>query len=321
MKRITFKRFYIFSVLVVILASLYPLYMAVNVVADMVRYGTVLEENFPKYIIPYAPISLSVVVGVVLMPIMIRCIKGFALLAASGVSVGVFFVSELLLESRVIVTSTVQTTLESWQMFMCYVPPTQTETRTWTAVDVLMGEYSPAFKIHFYLISIVLILSLLNSFYGFAQVINGHDKKRVKALVLQTISSVIFLGLCIFACFTAFFRTGELLVSAVSAVLMTIFFVIFGVTMGIYVGSLTLGRKRLLAVWVPAGVASAVTLIMYVGEMILLSGHLYQFGTGILFEGLGGLVLAPFDIGVILFSGVITAGILILLLKKESENL
>lgn len=284
------------------------------------KVGTKSDKaGYAKYIIPYAPISLAVAIGVLLMPIMIRYMKGFALPVASGVSVGVFFVSELLLESRVIVTSTVQTTLESWQMFMCYVPPTQTQTRTWTGVDVLIGEYSPAFKIHFYLISIVLILSLLNSFYGFGQVIIGHDKKRIKTLVLQTISSVVFLGLCIFACFTAFFRTGELLISAASAALMTIFFVRFGVTVGIYTGSFTLGRKRWLAVWVPAGVASGVTWLLYIGEMILLNGHLYRFGTGILFEGVVGLVLAPFDMGIIIFSGVITAGLLTLLLKKDKE--
>ena len=49
---------------------------------------------------------------------------------------------------------------------------------------------------------------------------------------------------------------------------------------------------------------------MYIGELILLSGHLYRFGNGFFFDGLGALVLAPIDLIVILLSGGITAVIL-----------
>jgi len=45
---------------------------------------------------------------------------------------------------------------------------------------------------------------------------------------------------------------------------------------------------------------------MYIGEMILLSGNLYRFGSGFMFEGLGTLVLAPIDILVIIASGLVT---------------
>ena len=46
---------------------------------------------------------------------------------------------------------------------------------------------------------------------------------------------------------------------------------------------------------------------MYIGEMILLSGHLYRFGNGFFFNGIPGIVLAPVDIVVIIVSGVIAA--------------
>ena len=61
-----------------------------------------------------------------------------------------------------------------------------------------------------------------------------------------------------------------------------------------------------MAVTVPAVTASAVTLVMYIGEMILLSGHLYRFGDGFLFDGIPGIVLSPVDILMILLSGMIT---------------
>lgn len=223
------------------------------------------------------------------------------------ISLIVFFVSELLLENKVIVTSNVKTTLENWQMFMCYVPPESYETRTWRAVDVLIGDYSPAFKIHFYAISIVLILAILNCFYGFARILISKNKLRLKALVIQSVSTAVFLGLCILACYTAFFRDGEIKVSPLSAILMSIFFIIFGVTAGIYTASFQLGKKKSLSILLPSIVAAVVTLIMYIGEMVLLSGHLYRFGSGFLFDKLAYIVLAPIDILIIIASACINA--------------
>jgi hypothetical protein len=316
-----FKKFYLFSVIGVLIASFYPLFMGVKVVSDMVRNGTVLGEDYPKYIIPYTPISLAVIIAVLLLPVFMKYARKFVLAAASAISLVVFFVSELLLESKVIVTTTVKTTLESWQMFMCYVPPDAYQTRTWRAVDVLIGDYSPAFKIHFYLISVVLIFALLNCFYGFAQMIVTKNKSRLKALVLQSVSTALFLGLCIFACFTAFFRDGEITVSALSAVLMSLFFVVFGITVGIYVGSLLIDKKKMLSVLLPSILASVATLLMYFGEMILLSGNLYRFGSGFLFDGLKGIILAPIDILIIIATGSINAAICYMVTKpvKYSE--
>lgn len=310
-----FKKFYLFSVIGVLIASFYPLFMGVKVVSDMVRNGTVLGEDYPKYIIPYTPISLAVIIAVLLLPVFMKYARKFVLAAASAISLVVFFVSELLLESKVIVTTTVKTTLESWQMFMCYVPPDAYQTRTWRAVDVLIGDYSPAFKIHFYLISVVLIFALLNCFYGFAQMIVTKNKSRLKALVLQSVSTALFLGLCIFACFTAFFRDGEITVSALSAVLMSLFFVVFGITVGIYVGSLLIDKKKMLSVLLPSILASVATLLMYFGEMILLSGNLYRFGSGFLFDGLKGIILAPIDILIIIATGSINAAICYMVTK------
>lgn len=310
MENKAFRKYYLFSLLGVLLASCYPIYMGISVIVDMIRYGTVYAENYPKYIIPYTPIALSLLVGIVLIPIAIKCFKKYALLFGTAISTVTFFAAEFLLERMVTVTRTVTgifSTLEDWQMYMCYVPPNSFEERTWTEVDVLMGEYSPAFKLHFYIISIVLIISILNCFYGFAKMIHTGDKSRRKSLVIQSAASGAFLGMCIWACFTAFYRNGDIKVSALSAVLMSVFFVLFGVTVGIYIASFTLNKKPLLSVCLPSVSAAVVTLVMYIGEMILLSGYLYRFGNGFFFQGIPGIVLAPADIVVILASGVMTA--------------
>lgn len=311
-----FRKYYLFSLLGVLIASFYPLYMGVKVVDDMSRYGTVSAENYPKYIIPYTPISLAVIIAVLLLPILMKYAKKLALPISSAISLIVFFASELLLESKVIIQANETSLpvdgairLENWQMFMCYVPPESVQTRTWRPVDVLIGDYSPAFKLHFYLISVVLILALLNCFYGFAQMMLNQNRSRKKALVIQSVSAGVFLGLCILACFTAFFRDGEITVSALSAVLMSIYFIVLGVTSGTFAGSFLLQKKRALSVLLPSAAASVITLVMYIGELILLSGHLYRFGNGFLLEGLPGIVLAPIDLLVILASGCITGAI------------
>ena len=310
MENKTFRKYYLFSLLGVLLASCYPIYMGISVIVDMIRYGTVYAENYPKYIIPYTPIALALLVCVALIPVALKYFEKYALLFGTVISTVLFFVFEFILERAVTVTRTVTgifSTLEDWQMFMCYVPPNSFEERTWTEVDVLMGEYSPAFKLHFYIISIVLIISILNCFYGFAKMIHTGDKSRRKSLVIQSVASGAFLGMCIWACFTAFYRNGDIQVSALSAALMSVFFVLLGVTVGIYIESFTLNKKPLLSVWLPSVSAAVVTLVMYIGEMILLSGHLYRFGDGFFFAGIPGIVLAPVDIVVIQGSGVMTA--------------
>lgn len=304
-----FKKYWIFAVCGTLLASFYPLYMGFRVVSDMLTQGTVFQEDYPKYIIPYTPISLAVITSVILMPAIFRVAKKLALLVASALSMGVFFIAELLLESQVIVTSEVNSTLESWQMYLCvaYLPMEGDATEIRKAIDVLIGDYSPTFKLHFYFISAILIISLLNCLYGFAQMIRDGKRTRLRALIVQSVCSLLFLGLCILACFTAFFRTGEIHVSVVSAVLMSLFFVVFGVTAGVYVCSFLLGKKKVVSIALPSVMASLVTLMMYIGEMCLLSGRLYRFGSGYVFDGLPYIILAPIDICVIVLAGCITA--------------
>lgn len=321
-----FDRYYLFSCIGVLIASWYPLSMGVRVVGDMLADGTVLKENYPKYVIPYTPICLALFIGVLLMPLCVKRFERFALSGGSLAAVGVFFILELLLEQKVVVTTAeTAVTLEDWQMFMCYIPPetlgqTATTYKTQTAVDILMGEYSPAFKLHFYVISVVLILSLLNGFYGFGQMIKTGETKRRKALTLQSVCALAFLGLCILACFTAFWRDGSIQVSPLSAALMTAFFLLLGITAGVFAGSFLLGRRRLVSVGIPAAVSSVMTLLMYAGEMLLLRGHLYRFGDGFLFSGIPGLAFSPADLLVIAASGGLTAWIFIRLGRENFQG-
>lgn len=312
-----YRNFYLFSLLGVLAASFYPIYMGIRVAAEMVKNGAVPLESYPKYVIPYTPIATALIFGVLLLPVFQKISKKLDLLFGAVVSTAVFFAAERFMETRILVQTQEAVPLESWQMSLCYVPPEQYQTRVWEAVDVLLGGYSPAFKLHFYLISAVIIVSLLNCFYGFAKMLRSGDRSRKTALVIQTVTSLAFLGMCVWACFTSFYRTGELTVSALSAVLMAVFFALFGVCAGVFTGSFTLGRAPALSMLLPAAVSIVAALAMYIGEMILLDGNLYRFGTGAFFEELGGLVLAPADILVILASGAVTVFICRLVCRRS----
>ena len=315
MKNKPFNRYYLFSCIGFLIASYYPLSMGVRVITDMIVNGTVAKENYPKYIIPYTPISIAIIAGVLLMPLCFRLFKRFSLIGGASIATGIFFGTELLFEQKVIV-STAETvaSLENWQMVMCY---TQARYKTYTAVEILIGEYSPAFKLHFYVISMVLIITILNCLYGFGQMVKTGERKRLKALTVQSVCSAAVLGLCILACFTAFWRDGSIQVSPLSAWLMAAFFILLGVTTGVFIGSFLLGKRKLVSVWVPATVSAAMTLLMYIGEMILLNGHLYLFGTGFLFDSIPGIVLAPIDLIIIMASGCITAVVSVLLNREN----
>ena len=323
MKNKAYNRYYLFSCLGVLIASYYPLSMGVRVITNMIVDGTVQKENYPKYIIPYTPMCIAIIIGVLLMPLCIKLFKKFAFAGGASVATAVFFAAELLFEQKVVV-STAETVskLEDWQMFMCYVPPEGwgTTYKTQTAVDILMGDYNPAFKLHFYVIAVVLIVTVLNCLYGFGQIIKNGDKKRLKSLILQSICSLMFLGLCILACFTAFWRDGSIQVSPLSASLMAVFFVLLGITFGVFTGSFLLGKRKMISILIPSIVASAMTLLMYIGEMILLNGHLYSMGAGVLFDGLPGIVFAPIDLLIILLSGCITALVFTLLNSSRERT-
>ena len=297
----------------------YPIYMGIKVVARMMTTGAIPYKEYPKYVIPYTPIGLSLIVGVLLIPLLQKIFKKLDMIAGSIVALAVFFVTELLMESKVLVEADTFVVLGSWQMSLCYVPPEEYRTRTWEAVDILLGGYNPYFKLHFYLISVVIIIAFMNFLYGFARMILTGNYKRRKALILQAVTAVLFLAMCIWACFTAFYRTGELTVKPVSAVLMGTFFALLGVTAGIFSASLAIGKKRLFSTIIPAVTSVLVTVLMYIGEMILLNGHLYRFGRGLLFRGLKKMVLAPIDILIIVLAGAVTAVTCLLINKKQNN--
>lgn len=319
------KRCWLICLLAVLALSAYPLLMGMKILMNVIAIGRISTADYPKYVIPYTPVSLAAIAGVLAMPWLVRRMRR-PMIAAAVLALTVFFASEMALENVMVGSRT----MAAWQFALCirpidaFEPAVTAGEATFslrqpvleTEVGQLIGEYRPSIKLHFYMISVVLILGVLGCCYGFARAVHTGDRRCLRLLTVQTAATGAFLALCVMACFTAFFRDGRLLVSPLSAGLMAAFFILLGLTAGLLAGSGLQGKRPALAVGLPAVISAVVTLLMYLGEIALLNGELYRFGTGFLFSGMGALVLAPADVLIVLASGACCTLILRLLARK-----
>ena len=316
---ITNKSCYFVSLGVILLLSFYPLMMGVQVLTSYFRDGYVDAADYPKYVIPYTPIAIALILSVALLPLAVNYLKKFALIATSIFGTGLFLLSEILFE-QVTVFSLQEGARDvgSWQALLCVATPEVMETIEYkeTIGEALASRYSPVFKVHFYIIAILIVLATIGIVYGFSKMVRDKNYDKKRPLIVQTAAVSVFVGLCILACFTSFYRTGELNISALSSWLMSVFFVIFGLTAGAYSGSLLYFKKPVITRLIPALIAAATTFVMYIGELVLMGGVLFKFGDGPLFDPIGVCPFAPIDFIVILLSGVITYFILYLIRRK-----
>lgn len=308
------RRFYVASIAVVMGVSLYPLYMGAQILVAVITDGGVDASNYPQYVIPYTPICVALLLCTLLLPLVRRLAGRFSLLVLSTVGVAAFLACELALENVLVFAGDTTNNVAGWQAFMCVATP---EVQKSLATTIL-SEYSPVFKLHFYLISLLIILAALNTLHGLSVIAVGHKEKR-RPLFAQLAALCVFVGLCIWACFTAFYRTGTLTISPLSAVLTAGFFVVFGLTAAIYISSLFYGKGTALTIVLPTGVSVATCLLMYIGEMVMMDGQLYRFGTGFFYEPLGPVPFAPADVVVLFASGAV-AFLFLKLLNRHSRQ-
>ena len=298
------KRFPLYPaiLLAVLAACAYPVYMGVSTLLSFLKSGAVDVSKYPRYVIPYAPLAAALITAIALMPLFMRRFKRYALPLLSLAGTAVFFLCELKLERMQVTEAASAMPLESWQYSLCVSTP-----EVLRAIgEPIYAQNNPAFKLHFYFISLVILLSVTHTAHGFMKMRWEEDYKKKKPLIMQLAAVAAFTGLCVLACFTAFFRNGTVNVPPLSAFLMAVFFLLFGITCGTYAGCLLHGKRGLLSLAVPALVATAATLLMYLGELVLMDGKLFTYGQGFLFEPLFGMPFAPADWAVILLSGALT---------------
>jgi hypothetical protein len=297
-----YKKFYILSLLGVVLASVYPIYMGVVTMSSYLQNGFINVADYQKYIIPYTPICIALIASVALMPLIFKLFRRYTLPVISLIASVLFFVSEFGFEQIKVIEGYVKMPLESWQLSLCMATPEVLR----SIGEPIYAANNPVFKIHFYIIAIVIILAVLNVIYGFSKMLRDQDYAKKRPLIAQAVSALLFISLCMLACFTAFYRNGTINISALSAILMTVFFIVFGTTVGIYCGSIFYGKGKLLSKIIPGIIASLTTLIMYIGELMLMGGVLFKYGKGLLFRPIAATPFSTVDIAIIIVSGVIT---------------
>ncbi|HWQ79052.1 MAG TPA: hypothetical protein VN381_09550 [Anaerovoracaceae bacterium] len=297
-----YPAFYIASLLVIFAASAYPVYMGCVTLSAYLRQGFVMAEDYPKYVIPYAPLSIAVITIAVLMPVFYKRFRRFPLMIASVAGAAIFFLCEYGFEQMRVVEGYRQLPLESWQYSLCVATPEVLK----SIGEPIYAENNPAFKIHFYLIALVILLAVTHILHGFTRMIKEEEYHRKKLLIVQLAATVLFILLCILACLTAFYRSGTIVVSPLSAFLMGLFFIVFGIVPGISLCCLFWGKRRLFSVLAPSALSVAATLAMYAGELVLTDGVLFRFGHGSFFTPIGGLPFAAVDLLVIFLSGAVT---------------
>ncbi|MGI6005843.1 MAG: hypothetical protein ACOX88_10640, partial [Christensenellales bacterium] len=203
--------------------------------------------------------------------------------------------------------------VESWQYSLCIATPQVLQ----SVGEPAYAEGNPAFKVHFYLIAILIILAVIYLLYGYTKMIKTGRRDRRRPLAAQLVCTVIFIGLCVWACLTAFYRTGDIRLAPVSALLTSLFFVVFGATFGVYTGCMLYAKGGFLSVFVPSVLAMATAAAMYWGEYVLMGGELFILGRGEFFRSVPGFAFAPADAAVVLASGFITALILMAIGGKK----
>lgn len=308
------KRFSAYSITLaaVLIACAYPMYMGIATLISFLKNGYVEALIYPRYVIPYAPLAAALIASVALLPLFMKRFKKRALLPLSLLGIAVFFACEIGLERMQVAEGAAALPLGAWQYSLCVATP-----EVLRAIgDPLYAPNNPAFKLHFYFIALVILLAVLQTAHAFVKMEKEKDYTKKKPLVLQLAAVVSFVGLCVLACFTAFFRNGTIEVSPLSAFLMIVFFLLFGVTFGTYLGCLFYGRRGWVSVLLPAAAAMAATLLMYLGELVLLDGKLFRFGQNFLFDPPAGFPFAPADVLVVLLSGIITWLLLRLVNRK-----
>ena len=341
MSEMKYRRFYLGTLLLVIAASAYPIYMGTKVIILYLTIGEILAEDYPKYVIPYTPMCAALILVTAVYPLLYRWLRAKALPAASVLGIGVFIIGERCFERIPVIEGYQQMPLESWQYAMCFATPEVLK----TIGEPIYAENNPEYKIHFYLIVMVIILTVAGVLHGYTHMIKENDTAKKCPLLVQTICVVLFIGFCILACFTAFFRNGTIYISPLSSVLTGTFFVLFGVTAGVYGATLmyapevfqcgqaenggqsekkiatrkngcTKGQWR---VWLPTMIAVLTTTVMYIGELVLMGGELFRFGTGFFFNRLGAIPFSICDLLIILAAGAVTFGIAKWLNKNPSK--
>jgi len=317
-----YKRFYILSLAALAVLSAYPLVNGVRMAYFSIVNGAITPQQYARYVVPYAAICVSLLLFAALQPLFAK-LKRLAFPVGMAAAYGVFFALGRFFETiQIRVTgmtlfdpstlassdASASATAELWQAALCAISPVMFQgLPSYELSDRLvyvMGD--GAYKIHYYMISLLLITMVCGLIYGIDKMLRTNDSSLAQSVKLRGASAAALVSLCVFANTTGFFRQAAPIQTPLASVLTSSFFIILGMSAGVYVGSYLLKKGKHLGIYVPVLTAVCATALMYVGEAVMMRGKLYRFGIGWFFNALPFVVLAPVDVLIVILSGAAT---------------
>jgi len=141
--RLTTPKTYVLSLGMVLIASVYPLYMGAIMVFMFIQNGGIDVADYPSYIIPYTPICIALIICTAFLPLFVKLCKRFALPVLSVLGSALFLGVEIGFEQvAVFMDASSKMKIETWQMLSCVATP-QVRASVWDSLNI---HYNSSFK-------------------------------------------------------------------------------------------------------------------------------------------------------------------------------
>lgn len=321
---LNYRKFYWLSLAFLIALSAYPLVNGVRIAYISISDGAVEPDQYARYVIPYAAMCVAVIMFTAFLPVLHKMKRVPFAIGLAG-AFAVFIAVEQFMERIRIKTEGMTlidpaslsvdpavnvppVAVDAWQASLCIVSPRAREQlKAFDAGErIFYAMADDSYKIHYYLVSFIIIVMVCGLVYSVGRVIRTGDGEKRKPLILQGMATAALVSLCVFANTTAFFRQADPIQTPLASVLTCLFFIMLGAAAGVYAGSYLLKKGKTAGLALPVLISVLIVILMYIGESAMMKGSLYRFGTGWFFDGIPRIALAPVDILVMLATGAVT---------------
>jgi hypothetical protein len=306
------KRFYWTVMLFLLIISAYPIGAGIRIIVLHFRNGSIQPDDYAQLVIPYAAVCSSILITIMLYPLLSK-LRRYSVLAASILGLGLFAGMEWYMEGLTINAPMAYSAFQ-WQLIQ--------NISITDAILAFHKLYDNTYRIHYLLISLLLILLVTGIVYTYEKVVSSKDQARRNILYLQIFLTVLFVALCVVSNITYIFGETDDYLTPYSSVFTRSFFVLAGLASGVYLAGLLIEKNRLVSIIAPAAAACLITAAMYFGEYKILDGVLYRFGYANLFQHTPVSVVTPANILIILLSGLLTVLLVEVICKysKKADN-
>ena len=260
-------RFYVITLLI-LTAAAYPLW---NLAGLLLHYYDIRRIEFGRLwagwvcwiwydvtmIIPFAAVSAAILLGFLLTPMLKNRLAIFAV--ATGIFVGLeLYVSQI--AARLDLTNLLLTSRRGF---------------TPAEIAVLSLDMAIAWtvRMHYYVFSIIFILSVLNLLYWLA--INKESKPNKRNIVIQSIVVVSYALAYIFVRTMQHADPDTLLLTGWSVLNAAICFALAAIAAGLCAASFT--RFKGFGKYIPSILSVSSILVLYAAQYVMLGGNLYLY--------------------------------------------